>query len=278
MQFFNQVFTAFVAFLPCIFASFFSHQAIHADNNNTGQFMTDTHFVVVGVVCRSNFYSTGTKFQIYIAISDDGDNAVSNGQTQMFANQMTITGVFRVNCYCGIAKHSFRTSGSDGQEGTFFFNNRVLNVPQITCVILMFYFDITQSGVTVYAPVGNAGAFVNQAFFVQGAEYFTYSLRAAFIHSKTFAFPVAGNAQAFQLVDDAVAVLVFPNPNAFQEFFTTKVIASFVFFFFDYFFYFNLGSKACVVIAGHPQGIVTHHTVPTDKNILQGVVQCMTHV
>ena len=240
--------------------------------------MTDTHFVVVGVVCRSNFYGAGTKFQIYIAISDDGDNAVSNRQTQMFANQMTIAGVFRVNCYCGIAKHSFRTSGSNGQEGTFFFNNGVLNVPQVTCVILMFYFDITQSGVTVYAPVGNAGAFVNQAFFVQGAEHFTYSLRAAFIHGKAFAFPVAGNAQAFQLVDDTVAVLVFPNPNAFQEFFTTKVIASFVFFFFDYFFYFDLGSKACVVIARHPQGVVTHHTVPTDKNILQGVVQCVTHV
>ena len=278
LQFFNQVFTAFVTFLACIFTSFFGHQAVHADNNDAGQFMADTHFIVVGVMSRSNFYCTGTKFQIYIAICDDGDDAVSNGETQMFANQVTITRIFRVNCYCGIAKHGFRTSGSDGQVSTFFFNNGVLNVPEVTSVIFMFYFDITQSGVAVYAPVGNASAFINEAFFVQGAEYFAYSLRAAFIHSKAFTIPVARNAQAFQLVNDAVAILIFPNPNAFQEFFTTKVIASFVFFFFDYFFYFNLGSKACMVITRHPQGVVTHHTVPTNQNILQGVVQCVTHV
>ena len=277
-QLFQQVFTTFVTFLTSVLTSFFSHQAVHANNNDAGKFMTDTHFIVVGVVCRSNFYSAGTKFQIYIAICNNGNDAFSNGQAQMLANQMTITGVFRINCYCSIAQHGFRTSGSNGQESTFFFHNRVLDIPQVTCVILMFYFDITQSGVTVNAPVGNTGTFVNQAFFVQGAEHFAYSLRAAFIHSKAFAFPIAGNAQAFQLVDDAVAILVLPFPNTFQEFFTTKIIAGFIFFFFNYFFYFNLGSQACMVIAGHPQGIVTHHAVPTNQNILQGVVQSVTHM
>lgn len=44
----------------------------------------------------------------------------------------------------------------------------------------MLNLNIAQCGVTdFYAPVGDAGAFVNQALFKQSAENLTYSLGAA---------------------------------------------------------------------------------------------------
>ena len=78
----------------------------------------------------------------------------------------------------------------------------------------MLYLDVTQSGVAVYAPVGDAGALVNQTLFKQAAKHLADSARAALVHSKALTLPVAGNAQMLQLVDNAVAVLLLPRPYA----------------------------------------------------------------
>ena len=142
----------------------------------------------------------------------------------------------------------------------------------------MLNLDIAQCSVAVYAPVGDAGAFINQALFEQGAEHLANSLRAALVHREALTLPVAGNAQMLQLINDAVAILLLPFPNAFQELFTAQVIASLALFFFDNLFNLNLGCQACMVIAGHPQGVVAHHAVPADQDILQGVIQRMPHM
>ena len=128
----------------------------------------------------------------------------------------------------------------------------------------MLNLNIAQCGVAVYAPVGDTGAFVNQALFKQSAENLANSLGAALIHSEALTLPVAGNAQMLQLVDNAVAVLLLPFPNAFQELFAAQVVTSLTFLFFDNLFNLNLGCQACMVVAGHPQGVVAHHAVPAD--------------
>ena len=71
-----------------------------------------------------------------------------------------------------------------------------------------------------------------------------------------------------QLIDNAVAILLLPRPYALQEFLAAQIITSLALFFFNYLFYFNLSCQSCMVIAGHPQGIVAHHTMPTNQNIL----------
>src|SRR5574344_1403985 len=81
-----------------------------------------------------------------------------------------------------------------------------------------------------------------------------------------------------QLIDNAVAILLLPGPYALQELFAAQIITSLTLFFFNYLFYLDLGSKASMVIAGHPQSVVAHHTMPTNQNILQSIVQGMAHV
>ena len=230
--------------------------------------MANTHLIVVGVMGRSNFYSAGTKFQINVAICDNRNNATIGRQGQMLTNQMTITGVSRVNSYSSIARDGLRTGSSDSQVGALFLHYRITEIPQMSRVILMLNLDIRKSGVTVYAPVGNTGTLINQALFEQGAEHLAYSLGAALIHSKALALPITGNAQMLQLVDNTIAVLLLPSPNALQEFLTAQIITSLTLFFFNNLFYLNLGSKTCMVITRHPQGVMSHHTMPTNQNIL----------
>ena len=210
----NNSLAAFLTRHTCIFACFLGHDAVHADNDDAGQVVTNAHFIVVGVVRRRNFYSAGTKLGINIAVGDNGDNSIRSRQTQGFAHQIAITRILGVNCYSGIAGQRLRTGGGNHQVASLLLNYRIVNIPQMARVILMLYLDVTQSGVAVYAPVGDAGALVNQTLFKQAAKHLADSARAALVHSKALTLPVAGNAQMLQLVDNAVAVLLLPRPYA----------------------------------------------------------------
>ena len=278
LQVSNNSLAAFLTSHALVLAGFLRHNAVHADNNDARQVVADTHLIVVRIMGRSNFYSAGTKLGINIAICDDRNNSIGSRQTQSFANQIAIARILRVNCYSSIAGQSFRTGGSNHQATAFLFNYRIVDVPKMARIVLMLNLDIAQCSVAVYAPVSDAGAFINQALFEQGAEHLANSLRAALVHREALTLPVAGNAQMLQLVNDAVAILLLPFPNAFQELFTAQVIASLALFFFDNLFNLNLCCQTGMVIAGHPQSVVAHHAVPANQDILQSVIQRMAHM
>ena len=47
----------------------------------------------------------------------------------------------------------------------------------------MFYFYITKCRIAMYAPINNSGAFINEAFFVQGNKDFSDRFATTFIHA-----------------------------------------------------------------------------------------------
>ena len=141
----NNRLTAFLTGHAFVFACFFSHNAVQADNNDARQVVADTHLIVVRIMGRSNFYSTGTKLGINIAVGDNRNNSVGSRQTQGFANQVAITRVLRINCYCSIAWQSFWTGGCNHQAAAFFFNYGVVDVPEMARVILMLNLDIASA-------------------------------------------------------------------------------------------------------------------------------------
>ena len=76
---------------------------------------------------------------------------------------------------------------------------------------------------------------------------------------------------------NAVAVLFFPGPDTFEEFFAADFVAGLAFFgqlLFDLY----LGSDTGMVGARNPGDVVAFHALEADQNILQGVVQSMAHV
>ena len=74
------------------------------------------------------------------------------------------------------------------------------------------------------APVDDVVAFVDQALVVEGGEDLDYGLGQAFIHGEALAVPVAGAAQAFELVDDLAAGLLPPGPDPLDEFFAAQLV------------------------------------------------------
>ena len=150
-------------------------------------------------------------------------------------------------------------------------------MPEMACLILIFYFCIGNGCVTYRTPVDDSCTLVNPAFFMHFTENFRNSLVAAFIHGKTLSVPVAGRAQFFQLGNDTSAVLFFPLPCALQKAFTTQIMLINSLFFqrFDNFYFCCDGSMVCTWL---PKCIVSLHSLITDQNILHGIVQCMAHM
>ena len=67
-------------------------------------------------------------------------------------------------------------------------------MPEMSRLLLVFYLGIGNGGITYGAPVDNAGAFVNPAFFVHFAENFGDGFVTALVHGETLTVPVTGGA------------------------------------------------------------------------------------
>ena len=112
-------------------------------------------------------------------------------------------------------------------------------------------FDVRQGRMAVRAPVGNALTLIDEAFFIQGNEDFPNGAGTGIVHGKALAAPVAGRAETANLFFNAVAVLFFPGPDTFEEFFAADFVAGLAFFgqlLFDLY----LGSDTGMVGARNP--------------------------
>ena len=126
-------------------------------------------------------------------------------------------------------------------------------------------------------PVDDSFASIYKSFFIVFNENFLNSLGTAFIHSKTLSLPVTGRTKFFQLFNNASAVLLSPVPCTFKKFFSSQIVFSKTFFShcLNNFCFCCNGS---MVSSGNPQCTITRHSFPTNKNILQGIVQRMPHM
>ena len=129
-------------------------------------------------------------------------------------------------------------------------------------------------GVPVHQPL----VFVDQAFAVQLDEHLHDGARQALVHREAFARPVAGSAEALQLIDDDAAALGLPLPDAFEEFGAAHVAAARLLPFHQLPLDHHLGGDAGMVGAGLPQHVAAAHALEAAENVLQRVVQRVAHV
>ena len=126
-------------------------------------------------------------------------------------------------------------------------------------------------------PVDDALAAVNQTFFVIFYKDFLHRLRAAFVHCKAFPLPIAGGTELHQLLINSACILLFPSPCTLHEAISADVILGHAFLahgFHD----FRFRSNGSVIGTRQPKRGIAAHTLPADQNILQGFIQCMSHM
>ncbi len=188
-------------------------------------------------------------------------------------------GIFRivgVDTHCGITHYCFGTSGCHDSITIFAFN-LVAQVVKFAVLFLVNYFLVGQSRLCLRVPVDHTNAAVNQPLVVKVAENLDNALRALFVHSESGTVPVARSAELAKLLKDDTTVFVSPVPSVLQKFVAAEVgflyalLSKFV----D-----NLcfGCNGCVVGTGHPDCILSRHAGTADKNILNSIVEHVSHV
>ena len=100
---------------------------------------------------------------------------------------------------------------------------------------------------------------------------------AAFVHGEALPVPVAGRTHLLKLGNNTPAILFFPFPGPLQKFLPPQVMLVDALFL-QLFDNLHFRGDGGMVRARLPQGIITLHPLKTDKNILHGVVQRMSHM
>ena len=240
--------------------------------------MALTNQKVVGVVCRRDLHTAGSKADFHVFVGNHRNLAPNHRQNQRFANQVCVLFIVRVDGNGGIAKHGFGTGGGNLHKLAFLALDGVADMPEEAGLLAVFHLGVRKRGNAVRTPVDNAVSAVDQSFLIKVDKHLAHRAGATFVKGKALARPIAGSAQLFELTGNSCLIFIFPLPNALQKFFAPQIIAGQSLFFAQALLYLNLRGNAGVVGSGNPNGVIPLHSLIANKNILQGFVQRVPHV
>ena len=247
------------------------------DALNLLQIVAQADFIVVRIVAGGHLDRAGAEAQLDVLVRNDGQFPSHQRENGVLAHQVLVALVIRMDGDAGVAQHRLGTGGGD-DELLIRVLDRVADVPEVTGHVLVLNLGVGERRAAVGAPVDDAAALIDQALVIELAERLTHGPGAYLVHGEAVALPVAGGAETLLLLDDAVAVLVLPVPDALEELLASQVIAGQTFVLAQLFFHADLGGNAGVILTGQPQRGIALHALIAGKDILQRAVQGMAHV
>ena len=158
------------------------------------------------------------------------------------------------------------------------FRDLHLEVIHETILRFHFHFLVGQRGLRDRAPVHHAFAAIDEILFVKLDEHLLHAAGILRVHREAFARPIARAAELLELVDDDVAVLFLPHPDALEKFLAAEIVAGFFLLLLELLFHHHLRGDACVVGAGEPKDFLAVHARLAAEDVLNRVVKDVAHV
>ena len=136
---------------------------------------------------------------------------------------------------------------------------------------------VGEGSLTLRVPVDHTQSAVDKTFLIEVAEDLDDGFRTSLVHSESGAVPVARTTEFAELLEDDASVLVGPVPGMFEELLAGQVgfIDALLLEAFDDF---GLRCDRSMVGAGHPASVLAFEACTTYKDILDGLVQHVSHV
>ena len=226
---------------------------------------------------RGDLYAARTEADLNVIVCNNGDLTVNDRKQYLFADEMLGVLVLGVDRNGGITEHGLGTGGSY-LNVALLTDNGVLDVPEVSGLILVFDLGVGKGGQTTGAPVDDAVAAVDKALVVKVYEYLADRLGAALVHSKSLSRPIAGRAKLLELACDSRLVGVLPAPNSLKELLAAEIVTGKTLVNAESLLNLDLCRDSRVVCAGDPKGVEALHSLVADENVLQGLVKRVTHV
>ena len=109
------------------------------------QLMAFAYLKVIEIMGRRDFYRPCAFFHIRIFIGNDRNSASSNRQHNLFAYQMGVARIFRMDGNRHIAKHGFRPGSGNGNNLIAIYY-RIMQLPHPPVNFALFHFQIRNGG------------------------------------------------------------------------------------------------------------------------------------
>ena len=169
--------------------------------------MSKSNLEVIRVMAWCHFYKASSKFHINIIVCNYFKFSTNKWQYDKFTDNILISFILRINSYCSITEHRFRSCCCNNYIILpVYFNilifKKILNM--IKCTILLFItnFSIGNCCMAYWTPVNNFFAFINISFIIKFFKGFKDCMTAAFIHSKSKLAPVTTCTHLLLLIND----------------------------------------------------------------------------
>ena len=208
-------------------------------------------------------------------VADDRDFRPRKRTHRMLADKARVTRVVRMDGHRGVAHQRLGSRRGNFQIRPRLFRHLVAHYVELALGGLHDDFLVAQRRLRHRTPIDHALAAVNQPLRVKFDEYLLHLPRVILIHGKSLAVPIAGAAEAFELLDNDAAVFFLPRPHALQKFLPSQIAARFALFLAQLPLDHSLCGDAGMVRAWQPQHLVARLPRTARQDVLQRVVQHM---
>ena len=255
--------------------------AVVVDDLEDRQVVAQADLVVVHVVRRGHLQAAGTEVHLHVIVLDHGDFAVDQRDQDLLAAQPVVALVVRVHADGGVGHDGLRTGGGDHEELVrgiaVAVGNVIAEVVEMALGVLVDDFVVTHGREGLGVPVHHPDALVDPSLAVEMDEGVQNRLAESRFHREAGAVPVAGATQLAELLQDDPAVLLLPFPGVLEEFLAADVLLG------DAHGLelrddLGFGGDGRVVRSRHPACVLAVHAGVADEDIVQGIVQDVTHV
>ncbi len=233
--------------------------------------------VVVDVVRRRHFQRTRTELLVDILVADDRYAApYQRHYDSGVVRQPAVAFVGGVDAERRIAQNRLGTRGSHDDAAVAAFD-LIAQIVELALRLLVNHLLVRECGLSSGVPVDHAHAAIDPTLVEQVAEDLYDALAACVVHREACALPVARGAQLAQLFEDYASVLLLPLPCVGEELLARerRLVYALGFELGDDL---GFGGYRGVVGARHPAGVLSLHARATHQNILQRVVEHVSHV
>ena len=231
---------------------------------------------VGGVVRRRELDSARPEARVDRVVCDYRQLLPGEGVPDALADQRAVSVVLRMDGDAGVAEHRLDPSGGDiDVPGAV--REVVAEGDQLAIDIFVLHFRVRQRRLVPGTPVDDPLATVDQAVLVHADERDADRPGQAFVHGEAQPVPVAGVSEGLHLLDDPVAVLLFPRPHAFDELLSAQG-APVDPFFHQLAFHHDLGGDPGVIGPRQPKRLEPLHSLSPDHDVLVELLERVADV
>ncbi len=282
IEFLYDCLTGFVTVHSLILAAVLIDGGIVVKDIDDRKIVSLADLKVVRIMCRRDFDDTGSFRRIGVFIADNRNFAVHNRKPCIFADEIFIACIVRINCKRSIAEHRFRPGGRELEKtslrnGSVVLDQRIFDMPEMALLLLILDFGIGNRSLALRAPVDDAVALVDPSLLMHLHENLRDGTIASLVHGETLTVPVTGRAELLELLYDAVAVNITPLPAFLKESLAAEVCLG------DSLFLqliddLHFRRDGSVIGSRLPQSLVPLHAAETNNDVLHRLIECMAHV